>query len=120
MNSPDKIGYIDDTYFDGSRINLTSEYRELISDAVSKYRKGESQFLSHSDLFVIFQLLVGKIPNTKIKLAKYLGHHMINIAPIKQGGTSKRGIRVKWVCDEDEIHALSASIKKESTMKRCA
>ena len=119
-NSPDKIGYIDDTYFDGSRLSLTSEYRELLSNAVSKHRKDKSQFLSHSDLFVIFQLLVGKAPNTRIKLTKYLGHHMVNIAPIKQGETSKRGILVKWAGEKEEVQARQPLINDEANDRRCA
>jgi len=93
-------------YFNGSDIHSATAYRDLIKCAIVCCETNKPQLLNHRDLYVIFDLLVGKMPTNKIKLNKRLAHEGIQISPHRLGATSKRGYLVTWQATEPYLNEV--------------
>lgn len=66
-------------------------------DAVEMKVKDKSHFLDYFGLFVLTELLVGKMPITKGKLTRVLGYAGLHIGPKSDGVVSLgRGHQVSW------------------------
>ncbi|MET0087587.1 MAG: primase-helicase family protein [Sedimenticola sp.] len=89
--------------FGGESVNLVDEYRVIIRCAHDIYLSGKSHVLNHRELFVLFEVLVGKMPHTKARLKKRLGHCHIQIKPHSYKGTSARGFRIQWQGDKAQL-----------------
>jgi hypothetical protein len=77
---------------------VIQRYNELIREVVCE---GRDRF-TRSDLKIIFESTVGKVPNTPAKFTKYLRHHGLNVGSNSiQGKTERGSLVIEWTDDED-------------------
>ncbi len=79
-----------------SPIATTTSYGRIIEAANGRAAQGRPHLLRHPDLFVLFEQLVGDIPESKARLSKRLNHLGIHIKPVTVEGENARGIKVHW------------------------
>ncbi len=91
--------------FDVDEIDLLEEYQYILNQAISSAQEKRCHFLNHKDLFVLFELLNGNMPPTKIKLSKRLSHLRINLSVQNVAGESKRGLSISWTASPENIEA---------------
>jgi len=82
--------------FDGNIVYINKRYHEILDQIILSEINNVPIILSHENLFIIFESLVGKMATTKIKLSKRLSHLGINLKPHKADGISIRGFKTTW------------------------
>jgi Family of unknown function (DUF5906) len=103
-NMPDKLDDIHRTIeFNHVGLHIADEYRHVLRAAIAACKASDTHLLSHQNLFILIEPLVGKCPQSKTKLSKYLGHHRIEVKPHTVGITSHRGFKTKWCANESEL-----------------
>jgi hypothetical protein len=100
--------------FDGNAYFAPGKrYLEIIETATQIASSNQAQVLDHADLFAIFELLVGKMPSTKIKLGKLVGHQGLEIKGHTSQGRSVRGCKVKWRTTKNKRAKWHQQIEQE-------
>lgn len=88
------------TLFDNNLINTSDMYQDVMQKAQLQLQTNRVLFLSHQELFALFEVLVGGMPKTKTKLTKRLNHLGLglHISPHKNPATGKsqRGVKITW------------------------
>ena len=97
-HKPDGVGTLHYTspIFDGYGVDINDSYNKILEQAVICGSEGKRHLMKHRDIFVLFQSLVGKTPNSKAKLSSLLRHHGIDIKPQTYNGTTVRGLKILW------------------------
>jgi hypothetical protein len=100
-------------YFDNVKFDVNRSYRKVCIEAIEKASYKANVTLNHAELFSLFMALTGSCPNTKVKLASYLGKIGLTIKPHNVGGKTVRGFRVSWKCSKPVLtkfkHLLTES-----------
>lgn len=103
--------------FNGVSVPLRSDYWEFLGAASDAEETGKKHVVLHEALFAVFELLVGRMPSTKAKLTKRLGHQSLSIIPHTQSSTSVRGLAVEWQATPEELAEWRQILEEETENK---
>jgi len=106
--------------FNGAEVNIRAVYREFAKDALEAAETNRKHVVDHEHLFTVFELLVGKMPETKIKLGKRLGHQGLSVMPHTQGSKSVRGVGVNWQATSEQLAEWRAQIEEGEKARKDA
>jgi len=77
---------------------IIQKYNQLVREIACEKRDR----FTRSDLKIIFEATVGRVPNTPAKFTKYLKHHGLDVGVNKVDGKTERGsLIVEWRDDDD-------------------
>ena len=100
-------------WFDGTQIFPRESFRDVLKRAIHLTHNSGKHVLIHDDLFAIFELFVGDMPNSKAKLNKRLKNLSLHIAKERVGEGTVRGIHVAWIATPEQLASWMATINAE-------
>ncbi len=99
--------------FDGEEVPIREVYREFLADALDAAKANRRHVVRRKQLFAVFELLVGKMPENKIVLKKRLGHQHLNIKVENDHGDSVRALGVEWKVEPAQLAKWQQLLKDE-------
>jgi hypothetical protein len=85
---------------DFASLNRLENYKHVLRSLLDRVTKQNSSTISREELRVMFEFIIGSMPNTPNKFTSLLKHHRIHMDKVWVDNKTVNGIRVVWKQDE--------------------